>query len=163
MAQNKLLYTFGKTILFPAYKLLYRFKVKNKGAVPPEGGVILASNHMSFADPVLLGLSEKRRLYFMAKQELFRNKFAGAVIRALGAFPVERGAGDGRAIKNGEDILREGNVIVRCWRSKCSCRSCRAASPKRTFFTSFPKRSFTSAMCSHRSSSDSRPTAADAS
>ncbi len=98
MAQNKLLYTFGKTILFPAYKLLYRFKVKNKGAVPPEGGVILASNHMSFADPVLLGLSVKRRLYFMAKQELFRNKFAGAVIRALGAFPVERGAGDGRAI-----------------------------------------------------------------
>ncbi len=112
MAQNKLLYTFGKTILFPAYKLLYRFKVKNKGAVPPEGGVILASNHMSFADPVLLGLSEKRRLYFMAKQELFRNKFAGAVIRALGAFPVERGAGDGRAIKNGEDILREGNVMT---------------------------------------------------
>lgn len=112
MAQNKLLYTFGKMILFPAYKLLYRFKVKNKGAVPPEGGVILASNHMSFADPVLLGLSEKRRLYFMAKQELFRNKFAGAVIRALGAFPVERGAGDGRAIKNGEDILREGNVMT---------------------------------------------------
>ncbi len=94
MAQNKLLYTFGKTILFPAYKLLYRFKVKNKGAVPPEGGVILASNHMSFADPVLLGLSEKRRLYFMAKQELFRNKFAGAVMCAVGA----ANAAAGRAV-----------------------------------------------------------------
>ena len=112
MAQNKALYTFGKCILFPAYKLLYRFKVKNKGAVPAEGGVILTSNHLSFADPVLLGLCEKRRLYFMAKSELFSNKFAGAVIRALGAFPVERGAGDGKAIKTGEDILLEGKVMT---------------------------------------------------
>ena len=74
MAQNKLLYTFGKIILYLAYKLLYRFKVKNKDAIPAKGGVILASNHMSFADPVLLGLASKRKLYFMAKQELFRNK-----------------------------------------------------------------------------------------
>ena len=112
MAQNKVLYTFGKGLLMPFYKLLYHFKVKNKGAVPKSGGVILASNHMSFADPVLLGLSEKRRLYFMAKEELFKNKFAAAVIRALGAFPVERGAGDGKAIKTGGDILREGNVMT---------------------------------------------------
>ena len=112
MAQNKALYTFGKGLLMPFYKLLYRFKVKNKGSIPAEGGVILASNHLSFADPVLLGLCEKRRLYFMAKKELFRNKFAAAVIRALGAFPVERGAGDGKAIKTGEEILREGNVMT---------------------------------------------------
>ena len=112
MAQNKALYTFGKILLMPFYKLLYRFKVKNKGAVPAEGGVILASNHMSFADPVLLGLSERRRLYFMAKSELFSNKFAAAVIRALGAFPVERGAGDGKALKTGEDVLKEGNVMT---------------------------------------------------
>lgn len=112
MAQNKLLYSFGKVILYPFYKLLYRFKVKNRDAIPAEGGVILASNHMSFADPVLLGLALKRRLYFMAKSELFRNKFAAAVIRALGAFPVERGAGDGKAIKTGMDILSEGNVMT---------------------------------------------------
>ena len=112
MAQNKVLYSIGKFILRPAYKILYRYKIKNKGAIPAEGGVILASNHMSFADPVLLGLSEKRRLYFMATQELFKNKFAASVIRALGAFPVERGAGDGKALKTGGDILKEGNVMT---------------------------------------------------
>lgn len=112
MAQNKVLYSIGKFILRPAYKILYRYKIKNNGAIPAEGGVILASNHMSFADPVLLGLSEKRRLYFMAKQELFKNKFAASVIRALGAFPVERGAGDGKALKTGGDILKEGNVMT---------------------------------------------------
>lgn len=112
MAQNKALYTFGKIILWPAYKLLYRYKVKNKESLPEEGGVILASNHLSFADPVLLGLSQKRRLYFMAKAELFKNKFAAWVIRSLGAFPVDRGAGDGKAIKTGADLLREGNVMT---------------------------------------------------
>ena len=112
MAQNKALYTFGKALLFPVYKLLYRFKVKNKGAIPSEGGVILASNHLSNADPVLLGLAEKRRLNFMAKSELFSNKFAARIITALGAFPVERGAGDGRAIETGEDILKQGNVMT---------------------------------------------------
>ena len=112
MAQNKALYAFGKFLLRPFYKILYRYKVKNNNTIPAEGGVILASNHMSFADPVLLGLTQKRRLYFMAKSELFSNKFAAAVIRALGAFPVDRGAGDGKAIKTGEDILREGNVMT---------------------------------------------------
>ena len=67
---------------------------------------------MSFSDPVLLGLGQRRRLFFMAKSELFRNRFFGALIRALGAFPVERGAGDGKAIKTGEDLIKEGNIMT---------------------------------------------------
>ena len=112
MAQSKILYSIGKCILLPVYKLLYRYKNIGSDKIPNEGGFILASNHLSFSDPVLLGLCLKRRLYFMAKVELFRNKFAGAVIRALGAFPVDRGAGDGKAIKTGEDIIREGNAMT---------------------------------------------------
>jgi 1-acyl-sn-glycerol-3-phosphate acyltransferase len=112
MAQSKILYTIGKVILMPAYKLLYRYKNIGSDNIPKEGGFILACNHLSFSDPVLLGLCIKRRLYFMAKIELFKNKFAGAVIRALGAFPVDRGAGDGKAIKTGEDLIREGNAMT---------------------------------------------------
>lgn len=112
MDQSKILYTIGKVILMPAYKLLYRYKNIGSDNIPKEGGFILACNHLSFSDPVLLGLCIKRRLYFMAKVELFKNKFAGAVIRALGAFPVDRGAGDGKAIKTGEDIIREGNAMT---------------------------------------------------
>ena len=96
----------------PAYKLLYRYKNIGSENIPKQGGFILACNHLSFSDPVLLGLCIKRRLYFMAKIELFKNKFAGAVIRALGAFPVDRGAGDGKAIKTGEGIIREGNAMT---------------------------------------------------
>lgn len=112
MAQSKILYSIGKVILLPAYKLLYRYKNIGSDNVPEEGGVLLASNHLTFADPVLLGLCLKRRLYFMAKAELFSNKFASFFIRHLGAFPVDRGAGDGKAIKTGEDIIKEGNMMT---------------------------------------------------
>ena len=112
MAQNKVLYTIGKGICMPIFKLLYRFKTVNADNIPSEGGVIIASNHIANSDPPLMGLSSKRRMYFMAKVELFKNKFFGALIRALGAFPVERGAGDGKAIKTGEDLIREGNGMT---------------------------------------------------
>ena len=85
MAQNKVLYTIGKAVCMPIFKLLYRFKTVNADNIPTEGGVIIASNHLSNSDPPLLGLSSKRRMYFMAKVELFENKFFGALIRALGA------------------------------------------------------------------------------
>lgn len=112
MGQSKVLYSIGKVLLLPAYKLIYRYKVIGSENMPKQGGVILACNHLSFSDPVLLGLAQKRRLFFMAKSELFRNKFASFIIRRLGAFPVERGAGDGKAIKTGEEILCEGNVMT---------------------------------------------------
>ena len=112
MAQNKVLYTIGKCVCMPIFKLLYRFKTVNADYIPAEGGVIIASNHIANSDPPLMGLSSRRRMYFMAKSELFENKFFGALIRALGAFPVERGAGDGKAIKTGEDLIREGNVMT---------------------------------------------------
>jgi 1-acyl-sn-glycerol-3-phosphate acyltransferase len=111
MGQSKILYSIGKVVCTPIFKLVYRYKVINKSNIPDDGGYIIACNHISFSDPVLLGLGQKRRIFFMAKDELFKNKFFGDLIRALGAFPVKRGAGDGKAIKNGEDLINEGNVM----------------------------------------------------
>lgn len=112
MGQSKVLYRIGKIVCLPIMKIFYRYKIINGNSIPQEGAYIIASNHMSFSDPVLLGLGQRRRLFFMAKSELFRNKFFAALIRALGAFPVERGAGDGKAIKTGEDLISEGNVMT---------------------------------------------------
>ena len=112
MGQSKVLYRVGQAVCRPIMKVFYRYKFINNNSIPHEGAYIIASNHMSFSDPVLLGLGQRRRLFFMAKQELFKNKFLGGLIRALGAFPVERGAGDGKAIKTGEDLIKEGNVMT---------------------------------------------------
>lgn len=111
MAGSNAFYAFARGICAPALKIAYRYKFVNKNTFPEEGGYIVACNHISSSDPILLGLGQKRRIYFMAKDELFKNKFFAKIIRALGAFPVKRGAGDGKAIKTGTDLINEGNVM----------------------------------------------------
>ena len=65
--------------------------------------MLLCSNHLAKRDPVLLGLTQKRQVFYMAKEELFRNKFLGALFRQLGAFPVSRGTGGEDALQNAYD------------------------------------------------------------
>src|SRR5580698_6536621 len=66
--------------------------------IPRHGGFILASNHVSNLDPVLLGICSVRRLNFMAKIELFKGAL-GFFLTKLGAFPIKRGEGDFGAMK----------------------------------------------------------------
>ena len=71
MAQNKVLYTIGKGICMPIFKLFYRFKTINADNIPSEGGVIIASNHISNSDPPLLGAVQEqvfRRAYPCARR-----------------------------------------------------------------------------------------------
>ena len=58
--------------------------------VPRQGPVIIAANHASFLDPILVGVTITRRMHFMARESLFRNWFFGWAIRALGSLPVSR-------------------------------------------------------------------------
>lgn len=111
MAGSNAFYTFARGICTPVLKVVYRYKFVNKNTLPEDGGYIIACNHISSSDPILLGIGQKRRIYFMAKDELFKNKFFACIIRGLGAFPVKRGAGDGKAIKTGTDLIHEGNVM----------------------------------------------------
>lgn len=95
-----------------AYKLFYDFKIEGKENVPKEEGFIIASNHRSYADPVLLTMPVRKPVTYMAKEELFKNKLFGAFITALGAFPVKRGAGDMKVIDDCVDILNSGRNVV---------------------------------------------------
>lgn len=80
--------------------------------LPEQEGVVIASNHRSYADPVLLTMYMKRPVKYMAKEELFRNKLFAAFIRMLGAFPVKRGSGDLKVIEDSVNILKNGNNLV---------------------------------------------------
>ena len=104
-------YRFGRGLLMPFYKLLFWYKINGRENVPNDGAYIVCSNHLSNNDPVLLGLAMKRQVFYMAKAELFRNPIAGWVIRHLGAFPVNRGAGDGKAINEAEQIVKDGKLL----------------------------------------------------
>ena len=105
------LYNIGKILVPPIFKLLFRYHVNHKNSLPGEGGYIICCNHISLKDPVFLALGQKRQIFFMAKEELFHNKFVSAVIRSLGAFPVHRGSGGTQAINNAEVLLQNENVL----------------------------------------------------
>ena len=96
--EHKAFYFACKAIVICIFKLLYRYTVIRECELPKTGSYIIASNHLSNTDPVFVGLTHKRRVYFMAKVELFKNKFFGGLIKILGAFPVTRGANDGKVM-----------------------------------------------------------------
>ena len=94
------------------YKLFYNFKIEGRENVPEKEGVIIACNHRSYADPVIITMPMKKPVTYMAKEELFHNRLFGAFIRFLGAFPVKRGAGDMKVIDDCVDILGSGRNVV---------------------------------------------------
>lgn len=88
-----------------------RLKVYGKDRVPVEGGCVVASNHFSWLDPVVLGVASPRPLYYMAKIEAHRAPGLGAFIRAFGCFPVRRGESDREAVRTMRRVVAEGNAL----------------------------------------------------
>lgn len=80
--------------------------------VPAAGPVILAPNHVSYVDPVLVAISVKRRVHFMAKKELFRNRAMARFLRALQGFPITRERVDPSSVKHTLSLLAAGHVVV---------------------------------------------------
>ena len=100
-------------LTFPwIFKIWLRWEVFGRENIPQEGPVVIASNHLSLLDPPVLGAAATRKVHFMAKSELFKPVWFGALIRKLGAFPVKRGEMDREAIKTGLKILKENKVLA---------------------------------------------------
>ncbi len=104
------LYRVAQAVVPPIFKLLYRYKIYGKENIPQNQRLLLCSNHTSNADPLFMGMVQKQQVWFMAKKELFKNKFLSWIISGLGAFPVER-SGGASAIKRGIDILKQEGVV----------------------------------------------------
>lgn len=86
-------------------------KIYGHEYIPRAGGFIIASNHVSNLDPVVLGISCLRRINFVAKEELFKG-FLGWVLPKLGAFPIKRGEADLGAVKEALKRLRKGKPVL---------------------------------------------------
>lgn len=92
-------------------KLFFGFRSYGRRNIPASGGVILAVNHQSYLDPVVVGCGLFRRVHFMARESLFRGAFAW-LIRRLGAFPVQREEADRRAVKEFLGRIEGGKVVM---------------------------------------------------
>jgi 1-acyl-sn-glycerol-3-phosphate acyltransferase len=110
---NLLIYGFVR-VTFQAFFLIYfRFQRIGREYVPRRGPVIIASNHRSFLDPFVIACMARRPMYYVAKKELFLyNRVLGWLLASLGAFPVDRGAGDSDFIDTAKAILARGDIVL---------------------------------------------------
>ncbi len=78
----------------------------------PKGSFILASNHISNLDPLILGISCARKFGYIAKDSLFKNKLFSIVLHLVGTFPIKRDSSDVGAIKEALKRLERGTPII---------------------------------------------------
>lgn len=103
----------GHIVLVPSMRWATRTRVTGRENIPGEGATLVVSNHISQADPPVIGVALlPRRTHFMAKHELFRIPVLRTIIHRMGAFPVERGGADRRALRLAREILGRGDLLL---------------------------------------------------
>jgi 1-acyl-sn-glycerol-3-phosphate acyltransferase len=90
---------------------LYRTRIVGAENVPSEGGYIVAGNHVSYLDPVLLWCAAPRPTHFIAKAELFDAPVVGWVISRVWAIPIKRATADREAIGRATALLKHGEPV----------------------------------------------------
>lgn len=108
---SKGFYLFMKAIGGWVLKLMCRPKYTNKNNLPKEGRYILAANHVSGVDPILVALGQKRPIRFMAKKELFENKFVKFLFSRLGTFAIDRSSKNDEALEFSRNIIAKGDAL----------------------------------------------------
>jgi 1-acyl-sn-glycerol-3-phosphate acyltransferase len=108
---------FSRIILHPGLRLLMKHRWQGKENIPKTGGIILAPNHLSYADwPTIALFSDgyaHRYPVFMIKSPIFEVKVIGPLMYKFGQLPVYRGRGDaGLVLKQAEQALREGACVI---------------------------------------------------
>ena len=106
------LYTFLRWLAVPFFGGLYRARITGMEHLPRSGPAMVAMTHKCFWDPVIAGMIFERPLRYMAKKELFVNDYASRFISSLGAFPLDRGAGDRAALQTALTILERGEILL---------------------------------------------------
>ncbi len=91
--------------------VLWRYRAVGVENVPRSGPLIVASNHLSYLDPVALGVGLPRMLTFLAKKELFAIPVLGALVRGCGAYPLDREAGGVAAVRAALRVLKDGRCV----------------------------------------------------
>lgn len=86
--------------------------VERRDAVPGRGPLIVASNHISFWDPPLVGAAIPRTMHYVAKAELFHNPLFGAMIRSYNAIPIHRGPQARTGLRGAEEVLSAGGAVL---------------------------------------------------
>ncbi len=105
-----MLYNIAKCICWIIFKLIFRLKVTGQEDIPQDGPFIIVANHSSLLDPVILGVSVRPKIIFVAAAYLFKIGWLGYMLRKFNSIPVQR-ENDIKAIKQSLKILKRGGVL----------------------------------------------------
>src|SRR5882724_12015422 len=94
------------------YAVYFRWRVYNPERAPLNGPVILASNHASYLDPMLIGAALHRGINYLAREDLFRFPVLGWVLRYWQAVPVNREGSGAKGLRAILDRLLAGGAII---------------------------------------------------
>ena len=98
-------------VIIPGF-IIFPTMVRGQRHIPRKGKMILVCNHQSNLDAILIAMKiVKRRFHYMAKSELFKNKFAGSFWRSMGAYPINRQQNDIQAVKKTLGLLKKEKAI----------------------------------------------------
>jgi len=101
-----------KFIAHKLFRVLFAVEYHGLENVPADGAIIIAGNHPSYLDPLLVMLPIKRTIRFMAWDALFKVPVLGQLIKAMGAFPVDLRKGKGEsAFREALGVLNGGNAL----------------------------------------------------
>jgi glycerol-3-phosphate dehydrogenase (NAD(P)+) len=111
---NLPIYWIVRSFFLPFFRIYFRMARIGREHIPAEGPVIIAANHRSFLDPFVIATMApwRRPMYYVAKKELFQKRWMAWILNALGAFPVDRGAGDRESISTAEELLARGEIVL---------------------------------------------------
>lgn len=101
-------YNFIKHIAIIWIALFYRVRVEGRENFPAVGPVVVCANHTYAKDLIFIGRFASRKIYWIAKSELFRIPIFGRFIKSLGAFPINRGERDRESVKTVYRVLKAG-------------------------------------------------------
>ena len=92
--------------------LFTRHRVRGRENVPRRGPLLIVSNHLSLADPPIVGVSIGRKVMFLTKEELFRPKFSGYLMRHSRTIPVRRGGINKEALRRADRLMAQGMALI---------------------------------------------------
>ncbi|MBR3898496.1 MAG: 1-acyl-sn-glycerol-3-phosphate acyltransferase [Bacilli bacterium] len=108
--KEPLLYRITRPIIKIFIKVSFRPKIIGIDNIPLDGACILAGNHTSILDPLLIMSCTKRTIHFLAKDELYKG-FKGIIFKHMGIIPVNRRIHDKDALMKAKNGLNTGNLI----------------------------------------------------
>lgn len=98
--------------LFCLFRLWFGLRVAGSEHIPDGAPFLVVSNHESFLDPMLIGSSTHRRVRYLARSTLWKQRLFGALLDRVGALPIERGGADRSSVRRVAESLAEGIPVV---------------------------------------------------